>query len=241
MKLIMRMAGKESARIELPINYRPLIHGMLYTLLSPCEPYAEKLHEQGGGSGRVFKGFTFSPLQGVYRVENHTIAFSGEILLEIRSVDPVMTALLYHEALSAGSVKIGAQVLEVRRCRLEDRHIREEKIRIRMVSPAVVYSTDDSGFSHFFSPNDPEFADMIRANAMRKCAHFRLPAPDGFRLALLPDSRPRKQLSSFKQTVLEGWFANFEMESSAACLDLLYQTGLGAKNSEGFGMFEVLG
>ncbi|MBX6764787.1 MAG: CRISPR-associated endoribonuclease Cas6, partial [Rubrobacteraceae bacterium] len=44
----------------------------------------------------------------------------------------------------------------------------------------------------------------------------------------------------FKGTVVKGWMGLYELRMPRPYLQLAYDTGLGSKNSAGFGMFEVI-
>ena len=85
------------------------------------------------------------------------------------------------------------------------------------------------------------FYELVVRNARRKAEHFDLDVPFEFDITLSPVARVKKQLSSFKGTVIEGWYGEFLLQGNSQILDLLYQTGIGAKNPEGYGMFEVRG
>lgn len=74
--------------LALPVNCRPLIHGMTYRALSASTAYAEQLHSCGRDEGeRPFKGFTFSRLAGKYTMDGHRILFCDDVKLEIRSCE----------------------------------------------------------------------------------------------------------------------------------------------------------
>ncbi|RKX92249.1 MAG: CRISPR-associated endoribonuclease Cas6, partial [Spirochaetes bacterium] len=42
-------------------------------------------------------------------------------------------------------------------------------------------------------------------------------------------------------TIIKGWTGTFVLNGNRKILKLAYYTGLGSKNSQGFGMFEVVG
>jgi len=44
----------------------------------------------------------------------------------------------------------------------------------------------------------------------------------------------------FKDTVIKGWMGIYKLKSHPKILKLAYDTGLGSKNSQGFGMWEVI-
>ncbi|PNV79087.1 MAG: CRISPR-associated endoribonuclease Cas6, partial [Dictyoglomus turgidum] len=43
----------------------------------------------------------------------------------------------------------------------------------------------------------------------------------------------------FKNTPIEGWAGVFELSGDPALIAITYEAGLGNKNSEGFGMWEI--
>ena len=48
-----------------------------------------------------------------------------------------------------------------------------------------------------------------------------------------------KRATRFKTTFITAWHGRFVLEAPPRVLELLYDTGLGSKNSQGFGMFEI--
>ena len=125
-------------------------------------------------------------------------------------------------------------------CRPEHTSIRENRIYIKTVSPIVAYVTREDGSTVFYSPEDEEFCAMIRANAARKWRSFtgRAEAP-AFRCVPLALTPFRKQVTMFKDTRINAWHGAFELSGDTQLLELLYNAGLGAKSSQGFGMFAL--
>lgn len=48
----------------------------------------------------------------------------------------------------------------------------------------------------------------------------------------------KKQVTLFKGTRITAWDGRFRLKGDPALLTFLYNTGLGTKSSQGFGMFE---
>lgn len=218
------------------------IQGMLYHALEQDKQYQEFLHNQGYSDGiRQFKAFTFSNLQGQYTVADGQMTFRGPVKLEIRSADPYFIQLLLRHFDTGAACHLLRNELTVLDCRLDDRHVLGDCIDIQMLSPAVVYRTEDIK-TVYFSPADPEFYSMIATNAARKWESvYGYPLPGSLTVEPLYSEKGfRKMVTRFKQTYITGWKGSFRLCGCAPMLDLLYQTGLGAKNSQGFGMFEVL-
>ena len=48
-----------------------------------------------------------------------------------------------------------------------------------------------------------------------------------------------KFVTRYKNFYISGWFSEYRLEGNRKHLDFLYQAGLGSKNSQGFGMYEI--
>jgi CRISPR-associated endoribonuclease Cas6 len=114
--------------------------------------------------------------------------------------------------------------------------------RIRTISPITVYQSEskDSNSAHYFAPDDPLFAKLVLDNAVRKYyAWTQKKAPsDGFSISCL-DHTPHLAVISFKDTPVHGYTGRFQLTGDAKLLSFLYESGLGGKNSHGFGMFDI--
>jgi len=114
--------------------------------------------------------------------------------------------------------------------------------KIRTISPITVYQSEskDSNSAHYFAPDDPLFAKLVLDNAVRKYyAWTQEKAPsDGFSISCL-DHTPHLAVISFKDTPVHGYTGRFQLTGDAKLLSFLYESGLGGKNSHGFGMFDV--
>ena len=238
MQLYLTLAGD---RIILPINNRPLIHGLIYKALSADAEAFERIHDARPAAGeRLFKGFSFSDLKGKYTIQERSLVYTDTVSLEIRSIDPILIALLYHYFCVVSEASIGSALLQVAECRMADVHIRGNRILARSVSPVIAYQTGEDRHTRFYSPADDAFYELVTGNAERKARKFAPDAPFDFSVSLSPAARVKKQLSSFKGTILEGWYGEFLLQGEPRILDMLYQTGIGAKNPEGYGLFECV-
>ncbi len=235
MQLFLTLSGDS---IDLPINYRPLVHGVIYRALSSGPSAVINIHNMSSRPARpAFKGFTFSPLLGLCRVKEQKICFTPPITLEIRSIDPIQIAVLYHYFMTERSLQLGSCILHIDGCRLEDQRIETPEISIYTLSPAVNYSTNQDGYATYFDPTQEEFFQALLKNAKRKAAFYHLPPNPDLSFSLVPGTVPRKQLSSFKKTPIIGWFCDLYLRGDPRTLDMLYQTGIGSKNPEGYGLF----
>ena len=227
-------------RIELPIATASVVQGLLYKAMEEDPQYSLQLHEVGReGEGRQFKLFNFSQLKGNYQIEGHTIVFLPQARLTVRSADPYLIQLLLAYFNRHKTVQLSNQQVAVREVTLSDPHIYDTQVCVYTLSPITVYRTEQNGHTTYFSPDDPEFYSGIVSNARRKWISY-YGDDTGFALQIepAPGMRAKKCATRFKETFITGWHGRFVLKAPLPVLNFLYQTGLGSKNSQGFGMFE---
>lgn len=230
-----------ASEIVLPLAACETVQGLLYRAISQDPVYARKVHETGRSfDGRKFKLFTFGELVGRYTVENSRIFYSNGVQLTVRAADPYMIQLLLQYFQKDRQVQLGDNTVTVSEALLEDTHIFGERVQVRTLSPVTVYVTEEDGRTVYFSPENPRFCEGIVSNARRKWASWR-GSEDGFSLQVrtVENARYIKRATRFKTTFITAWHGPLLLEGAPQVLDFLYHTGLGSKNSQGFGMFEV--
>ena len=223
--------------LRLPLSYSHVIQGMLYNCLKESLP---GLHDSGWTDGnRVFRMFTFGQLQGKYTINGIFIVFEGPVKLEIRSASPEIIDAIAEYLLVERSVRFGKDVFPIINLEASNRLLFTESSYIKMVSYLTVHTTTEDGKTIYYSPFDEEFEVLIRRNTEYKLRAAGLNTPDKFRI--VPDKKTiRKKITRFKGIIVEGYVGCFMLETSIEAITLLYYAGLGDRNSQGFGMFEVI-
>jgi len=229
-------------RIRLPIASAHTIQGFIYHALCQDETFSGRLHEVGYAAGsRKFKLFTFGELRGRYEIEGKEIIYPETVFLEIRSTDAYMLQLLYTHFIRHPKKRLGKNEIEIAHAALEDTIVFSDAITIKTASPIVVYQTMPDGHTTYFSPEDAEFYDAVVENAKRKWASYtKSDIVPSFSVTPQKNARFVKRATKFKETLITAWHGEFCLEGTPQMLNFLYHTGLGSKNSQGFGMFDVL-
>lgn len=113
--------------------------------------------------------------------------------------------------------------------------------KIRMLSPVTVYSTLNTGRTIYFAPYNHDFRRIIKENLLKKYkAFYKEDITDiDFELYTLSD-KYQKVITKYEGFIIEGWMGDFILKGSEEIIKLAYDTGIGAKNSQGFGCFELL-
>ena len=228
--------------LVLPINYNHIIQAVIYRTLSVMPDYTDFLHNRGYSSGhRQYKMFQFSQLKGKYRIKEKRIIFYSFIELEIRSPEPLLIQLL-DGGFRYGGITFGQKNYKNIRTKINDFTVEKEELIVKTVTPIVVYSTDSTTkYTVYYSPEDIEFYEEIQNNAYRKYQAYYEVEPDSYvEIREAGDMTAKKLVTKYQGSYIEAWYGNFILSGKRKYLDFLYQTGLGSKNSQGFGMFNII-
>ena len=215
---------------------------MLYSVLESAPAFSTFLHNGGYSvDDRQFKLFTFSPLKGNYSIQDKTISFTDKVSFEIRSSEPCVIQNLICGFNNISAINIAHNNLTVENCVLKSKRIYKHRVRVKTVSPIVVYVTRNNTERIYFSPEDADFNHMVVNNAKRKWLSAGNKERD-FRLAvsLITDVPLKKEVTKYKGSYITAWHGAFVLDGNPEVLDFIYNTGLGSKNSQGFGMFELI-
>ncbi len=238
----------EDGKLTLPIHYNHIVQSMIYSSLD--EALAEWLHEQGFVyKKRRFKLFTFSKLFGKkvkFDPKNGSITFFGPINLNIASVEvELLESLAVHLIRSKGA-KLGGKFCIFSAVEVEFPVEYKRPMLVKTLSPITVYRTVEMNGrkkTYYFAPKEPEFNELILDNLRRKAIAFYgedtpLPSLEG--AYVIPVRIFKRVITQFKGTVIIGWHGLFEMDLPKEFFSLAYDSGLGSKNSQGFGMVEAI-
>jgi len=237
--------------IELPVNYQEYLIGFIYTNIKD-EKYRTFLHEQGYTYGnKTYRHFAFSRILGKHRYikPRKAIAFPPVFSLLVTSpldrfLQEFAQSMLLSEDLRIGPHRVRLDSFET----LPDPDPFPETIRIRMLSPIVIYSTlshtNGVRYTYYYSPSHEQFSPMIESNIKQR--YFSL-YPEGRELVESPFSikplhveKKHKVITRFRGIIIEGWMGEYEVTGDPRLLRLAYNTCFGGKGSQGFGVFELI-
>jgi CRISPR-associated endoribonuclease Cas6 len=240
--MVIELAGREETA-TVPVQYNHLVQGALYRSISPS--LSAFLHSQGFlYEKRAFKLFTFSRLFGRRERQDNQLVFRSPIQLHVSSPIDQFVRELANTLLQRGTMVLGDSTLLIREVNFPREPSFSARTEIRTLSPVTVYSTlyDGEGRrkTYYYHPREEEFTHLVEANLKKKAALL----TQGRRYASAVDiksaGRVREAVVLFKGTVVKGWTGRFTLRAPKTLLRIAYETGLGSKNSQGFGMFEVV-
>lgn len=234
MQITLHFAG----RIALPLSHKYYIQSMLYAMLCVDPAYADFLHNEGFPSAqKPFKLYTFSDLHGVYRIADKQIFFENGFSLTVHAWDTRYVKTMVQFAAHHRDLTLCGQPITLIKYTVQDKHITTEDITVKTRSPITVYTTQN-GKTVYFSPDTPAFFEALTDNAYRKwqSVHTDLCPP----LRIDPLGTYKKAVTVYKDTYVTAFHGAYRLQGAAPVLDFLYQTGLGSKNAQGFGLFEMI-
>ena len=221
--------------LSLPVSYNAMLQGFLYSCWRG-ERY--DLHEVGYRfEQKVYRLFTFSWLTGRYTLEGKTIRFEGPVSFEVRSPREDLIEILKEALLERGEVQLGQRRLPLLNLQSADRFFFPEKAIIRMRTPMTIHVTQRDGSSVCIQPDHGLFRNMVEENLRRKSSSAGLSLDPA--LWLEPKRPPIKRVTQFKDTNVTCWQGKYLLAAKPDTMRFLYYAGLGDRNSQGFGMFDI--
>ncbi|WP_168364230.1 CRISPR-associated endoribonuclease Cas6 [Metallosphaera hakonensis] len=233
----MRICMSFSPKGPVPLHYNYLVQSAIYNRLP--KRLSNTLHDKGIMEGpRRFKMFTFSKLMGDFKREGDHLIYIDRCFLCISSpldrvIKEIYRSFLVDPDLILGRSKLVLEVINV----VQDPEFRETN-RVYTLSPIAVYRRNGNQ-TRYYNPFELEWGSLVDLNARRKFL-----ALEGRNLRNGLSVRPLRAFISlvrYKDNVVEAWRGEFIMRGPKSLQRVVYETGLGSKNSQGFGMVEMVG
>ncbi len=231
-------------KIVLPVGFNEIIQWFIYDSIKD-----EWLHNVGFNADKKnFKLFCFSGIyqRGKYLKDRGVFLFGNSISFVISS--PVDWIL---EKLAAGSitkerVNFGRNEVEIGEISvLKQPKIENPVVEVKALTPIETHSTfeiEGKKKTHYYTPFEDDFARLINENARKKWLAFYRKEPPS-ELKIKPIGNNREKIVRFgtgrRYVIVKGWVGNFELTGDVELLKFIIDTGLGSRNSQGFGMVEV--
>lgn len=222
--------------LTIPLNYNHQVQSAIYAKLREVGE-SDFWHDCGFASEKVYKAFVFGALNGSHSVRDKHITFNGDISLEVRSPMLSFCDALQRSIELRPQIKLFDTCLDVVGAGLINQHINGRSAVFSTESPVIIYSTDEDKHTHFYSPDDECYVEMLTDNFKRKYIALTGAAADN--IIIEPIGSHKKVVTNFKGTWLNGWKGRYRITGDFRALEFLYNAGLGSKNSQGFGLLKL--
>ncbi|WP_241229995.1 CRISPR-associated endoribonuclease Cas6 [Thermosipho globiformans] len=126
------------------------------------------------------------------------------------------------------------------------KNVSGNSVKVKALTPIEVHRTykeNGRNKTRYFTPFESEFAELINLNIKNKLeALYKERLDKKIEIIPLFDDERYKSVVYYgfgeKRFVIEGWKGSYLLKGDKEILSFVYDTGLGSKNSQGFGFVE---
>lgn len=222
---------------KIPISYNSILQGIIYNTFDTGE-LGKFYHDEGFRSKeKVYKLFVFSNLFGKFKVSDKLLTFEENFYFYISALDERFIAHIYDFFCNNEYLFIGKEKVRISEIKIIDTPILESKeIWVQTLSPVTVYRKVEN-CTIYYKPSDNEFFELIEKNIRRKIAAYHYPISE-YLFEILEFKNVKERMVRFKDCYYLSYSFQAKIKVSQAIFVLLYNTGVSAKNSCGFGMID---
>ena len=231
--------------LTLPLGHHAALQGFIYHLLRENTSYADFLHDEGYPDGaHKFKLFVFGSLKGKHSISNKKITYYDKVSLEVRSPKKDFCNIIMQALQTADSMQLFHQEIYLSNCVFSKHIITESDVNIIMQSPitlSTTYYENEKKKTRYISPVDSDFLSAFAHNIESKYrAAFQKDLPSVITIEPIEFNDSQKYVTKFNNIYITSWKGAYRMCGDPEILTFLYDSGIGSRNSQGFGMFDAL-
>ena len=225
----------KSGNLVLPQNYQHQIQGFLYHNVD--QNIAKNVHSHNG-----IKGIVFSLVYGkyVFDAQKKVITYPEQAYWYVSSTDSLFLISLVIHLYHNHDLVLADQEVILDCIDLIQNETEHDLVRIRTLSPITVHRSievGDSTSTVYYAPDEDEFVDLINNNFKKKYPSM---ITDHLPIAIKPVGKIKKAVFPFKGFVIVAYSGEFLLQGKKEYINYLLDTGLGDRNTQGFGMFEII-
>lgn len=253
-KITLNRTGRQKM---LPMDYQYYLSAWIYKVIGQADPeFSQFLHSQGYTSGnKKFKLFNYSPLnfgrpklwkeKALFEILNDQLTMSVSFYLA-NAAEKFVIGLFNNQQVYIGDQFNGLE-LQVSQVERLPEPMYMNTVNYRAISPIVISLKDEtSKYAQYLSPTHSEYADLLRNNLWSK--YVSLPdiatLPDESNFHFMLQGEAKSKLVTIKpyteeQSKVRGYLFNFSLTCPLEMHQLILSTGIGEKNSMGFGWVAI--
>ncbi|MGC8866641.1 MAG: CRISPR-associated endoribonuclease Cas6 [Elusimicrobiales bacterium] len=246
MRVRFKFSGVDGKDVELPLNYNEIVQGFIYSLLN--KKIAKKIHDKGFIDKKSKKGlklFTFSRLIPEKKpiINDEKIIFESPFMLTVSSIYCEFIQSLVENIVKSEFLRFASNEVITTSISVEALPHYKEVVRVKTLSPIVVYSTlmtyDNRKKTYYYNPFEKDFSTLVLKNLNRKSSVW-FKTEEDTNTSYIKPINVKERILKYKGTIIKGWDGIFELKLSPNLFTLAFETGLGSKNSIGFGCIDIL-
>lgn len=253
MRIKIHLENLTNPVIKIPIQYNQIIQAFIYNNLNP--ETSEFIHNKGFNiEKRNFKLFTFSRILSFSKpqIEKQNLLFRNRISIVVCSLIDKIIQELAINLIKKEKIYIGKKELKVHSLEIEKNSNYSGRMYIKTLSPITVYSTiniNNSRKTYFYKPTEKEFEKLIILNLIKKyklfCELNNLQPLETDEEKIMESCyfKPiefSQNIIIYKNTTVIAYNGIFETNFPDYLYFIALNSGLGSKNSQGFGCIKPL-
>ncbi len=237
MRSLIHLISEDDAVI--PINYQHALSSALYSFIRSANPdLSSSLHHS-----QDFKFFNFSmmkvPKPAIKGPEIH-LKKGTHVMFNFSSPAGDILEATISGMLSKGAMEILGSRFIIENIEITHTPEFSSKARFRTLSPIYIDLVKEDGRRWDLMPTDPEWKARIEDNSRKKYAHYFGKEYKGdFDIAEI------RKMSTKRINIGGQWWrashVEFLLKANPDMLKFLWDTGMGSRNSQGFGCLEYMG
>ena len=253
-KITLNRTGRQKM---LPMDYQYYLSAWIYKVIGKADPeFSTFLHSEGYTVGnKRFKLFTYSPLnfgrptlwkeKSLFEIHTDQLYLCVSFHLA-QAAEKFIIGLFNNQEVYVGDQFNGLDLVVTKVERLPEPTL-NSTMSYRAVSPVVIsLRSENSKYAQYLSPVENNYIDLLRQNLCNK--YDSIPNVDplskdmSFEFKL--NSEPKSKLVTVKpytteQSKVRGFVFDFTLTCPMEIHRLILSSGIGEKNSMGFGWVEV--
>ena len=254
-KITFNRTGKQRM---LPIDYQYYLSAWIYKVIGKADrEFSDFLHSSGYTTGnKQFKLFSYSPLdfgkptlwKEKTLFEIHAEQLSLNVSFHLAgAAEKFIIGLFNNQQVYVGDQFNGLDLVVRQVERLPDQ-VLTNTMNYSAVSPVVVsFKNDSRKYAQYLAPTDDNYVDLLRQNMLNKYNSVpnvaALPEDINFRFKL--QNTPKSKLITIKpytpeQSKVRGFLYDLSLTCPVEIHRLILSSGIGEKNSMGFGWVETI-
>ncbi|TYB30540.1 MAG: CRISPR-associated endoribonuclease Cas6 [Candidatus Mcinerneyibacterium aminivorans] len=233
--------------VVLPRGFKKYQQALIYNVMTKGE--AEWLHDKAYQfEEKTYKLFTFSSIleRGKFHTRKKKFFFPDNISFIISSpvehiIEEIAKGVMKHD-----KVKLKNNIMKVKSVDvLKKRDIENDKIKVNALTPIEVHETlykpNGDKKTYYYTPFENEFNKRVNENLKRKWqAYHNEKCPYDLKIKPLFSGNKNERIQYFDNTIIKAWKGHFELKGDPEFLEFGYYAGLGSRNSQGYGMVNIL-
>ncbi len=227
--------------VKINVRYHSLLQGVIYhALMNNCN--VKVIHDKGYSIGkRKFKLFTYSEIFGLsnYIKESNELLFTDKGYFYFSSIDDEVTITYISFLQENMSIVLGDKIIKIEGFEiLDDNYEIKDEVCFSTLSPITIYRTDKNKKTIYIDPSEEEYKDSIINNLSQKYyLIYNENLPD---ISINDISNIKKKIVYFRNIFIIAYHFNITFSNiDNNVLKVILNTGLGSKNSSGFGMVTI--